>query len=142
MSSLGDVITALATRIKTGMGSDVLSGRTFDYAVDSVNTPCAIVLPDPGGDFVSFDTTMDGADDFALIVKVLISSAISRTGQDQLLGYMDRSGATSIRTAIYGDKTLGGVVADLMVVGARNYGDVEYAGIQYFGAELMVTVYT
>ena len=46
-----------------------------------------------------------------------------------------------MRAAIYGDKTLGGIVGDLKVTGARAYGDVEYAGVTFFGAELAVVVY-
>jgi hypothetical protein len=55
---------------------------------------------------------------------------------------MDRTGTTSIRSAVYGDKTLGGTVSDLKVTGWQNYGDVEWAGVVYFGAEMLVTAYT
>jgi hypothetical protein len=141
MTDIDDVVTALATRIATGMAGDVLAGRTYAYAVDSPNPPTAIVLPGDG-DFVDYDVTMDGSDDFALVVKLLVGTAVSRTAQAQLLAYLSRSGSTSVRTAIYGDRTLGGVVADVKVVGARSYGDVEYAGVIFYGAELVVTAYS
>ena len=101
----------------------------------------AIVLPGDG-DFVDYDVAMDGSDDFALVVKLLVHSANAPGAQATLLGYLSRSGSTSVRAAIYGDRTLGGVVSDLKVVGARNYGDVEWAGVTFFGAELVVVAYS
>jgi hypothetical protein len=140
MSDLADVVVALAARIGTGMGTDPLSGRTFAFALDSPLTPFAVALPGPNP--VDYDTTMDGADDFFLLLKVAVGAEISRSAQTQLLGYMDRSGSTSIRAAVYGDKTLGGTVSDLKVTGWQNYGDVEWAGVVYFGSEMLVTAYT
>ena len=140
MTDLDDVVQALAARIRTGMGSDVLAGRTYAFAPDSLNPPCAIVLPAPE-DFLDFDVTFDGRDDFQLVVKLLMGAQDDRTGQAALLGYLSRSGATSVRTAIYGEATLGGVVSDCKVVGARGYGDVEWAAQIFYGAELVVQVY-
>lgn len=141
MSNLDDVVEALAARIRTGLGTDIIAGRTYAYGIDSPNPPAAIVLPS-NGDFVDYDVTFDdGQDDFELVVKVLMGSADDRTGQAQLLAYLARTGSTSLRQAIYGDSTLGGVVSDLKVVGARNFGDVEWAGQIFYGAELVVQVY-
>ena len=140
MTDLDDAVQALAARIRSGMGSDVLAGRTYAFAPDSPNPPCAIVLPAPE-DFLDFDVTFDGRDDFQLVVKILMGAQDDRTGQAALLGYLSRSGATSVRTAIYGDSTLGGTVSDLKVVGARGYGDVEWAAQIFYGAELVVQVY-
>jgi len=140
-ADIDDVVVALAARISTGLSAITLGGRTFAYAPDSVNPPCAIVLPS-NGDFVAYDVTYDGADNFELTVKLLVGTAVSRTAQIELLGYLSRSGSTSVRAAIYGDKTLGGTVADLKVEGARSYGDVEWAGVVFFGAELVVTAYS
>ena len=141
MSDIDDVVVALAARIASGMGSDTIAGRTFAYGVDSLNPPTAIVLPG-SGDFLSFDVTFDGSDVFGLTVKVLMGVQDDRTGQAALLGYMSRTGSTSIRAAIYGDSTLGGTVSDLKVTGWSNYGDVEWAGQQFYGADLSVEAFT
>lgn len=140
MTDLDDVVTAMATRIATGMGTDVLGGRTFAYAPDSINPPTAIVLPSQG-DFLAYDATFDGKDDYELTIRILMGSQDDRTGQQALLGYLARSGSTSVRTAIYGDGTLGGIVSDLRVTGASGYGDVEWAGQVFFGADITVTVW-
>ena len=145
MSDLDDVVVALKTRIAAGMLSagDPIASRVFAYAPDSLNPPTAIVLPAPG-DFLAFDVTFahNGEDTFGLVVKILMGSQDDRTGQSQLLGYLSRSGSNSIRTAIYGDSTLGGTVADLKVTGASNYGDVEWAGQTFFGADISVEAFT
>lgn len=141
MTDLADVLTALATRISTGMAGTAIAGRTLAYAPDSIVTPCVICLPAPG-DFLTYDVTLDGKDDYELIVKILVGAEVTRTAQTELLSYLDRSGSTSIRAAIYGDRTLGGVVSDLKVVSAHGYGDVEWAGVVYFGAELALSVWT
>jgi hypothetical protein len=140
MSDLADVVEALAARIRTGLAGDVLEGRTYAFAPDSIVPPTAIVLPS-SDDFLDFDVTFDGQDDFGLVVKILMGTQDDRSGQAELLGYLSRSGSTSIRTAIYGDATLGGVVSDLKVTGARGYGDIEWAGQVFYGAELTVQAY-
>ena len=140
MSDLDDVVTALAATIRTGMGTDILAGRVYAFGVDAPNPPALIVLPAPE-DFLDFDVTFDGRDDFRLVLRILMSAADARTGQAALLGYLSRSGATSVRAAVYTDPTLGGVVSDCKVTGARGYGDVEWAGQLFYGAELVVEVY-
>ena len=140
MSDLADVLVAFAARVATGMSPDALTGRTFAFAPDSPLTPFAVALPSANP--VDYDVTMDGSDDFELMLKVVVGAEFSRPAQTQLLGYMDRTGSTSIRTAVYGDRTLGGTVSDLKVNGWQNYGDIEWAGVVYFGAEMLVTAYT
>lgn len=141
MTDLDDAITALVTRISTGLAAITLGGRVYAYAVDSPNPPTAIVLP-AEGDFVNYDVSMDGLDDYELVVKLLVGTANSKTAQQELQGYLARSGSTSVFAAINADNTLGGTVSDVQVKTARSYGDIEWAGITYFGAELVVTVYS
>ena len=139
MSDLDDVVEALAARIRTGMATDPIAGRTFAYAPDSIDPPALIVLPSTG-QFVSYDSSWQ-TDDFELVVMVLLGTQHERAGQQKLAGYFARSGVTSLREAIYGDKTLGATVSDLRVVAGRSYGDVEWSGQLFFGAELIVEVY-
>lgn len=137
MADIGDVVTALATRLRIGLAGQQIAGRVYEYAPDSVLPPTAIVLPAPS-DFVSYDVTMDGSDEFALVVRVLAEAAMDRTSQAQLLTYFARAGGASLRAAIYGDQTLGGVVSWTRVRGGTVYGDLEWAGVVYFGGELLV----
>ena len=141
MSNLDTVITNLAAQIRTGMGSDIIAGRTFAYAPDSIDPPTCIVVPAPG-DFLIYDDTYDGTAGYNLVVKILIGTQADRTGQEALLGYLDATGSTSIRAAIYTDVKLNNSCSFVRVQSAANYGDVEWGGLQYYGADLNVEVLT
>jgi hypothetical protein len=135
------VVDGIAAAIRTGMPGDPLAGRVFSFVPDGVNPPTAVVVPAPG-DFLVYDDTFSGTGNFGCVVKILNGSQDSRTSQALLLGYMAKSGATSIRAAILASPTLGGICAYMDIPSAQNYGDVEWAGQQYLGFELPVTVFT
>ena len=108
---------------------------------DSINPPTAVVVPAPG-DFLFYDDTYDGTDNFAVIVKILNGTQDSTSSQSLLLGYMAKTGATSVRAAILADHTLGGICSYMQIPTAQNFGDVEWAGQQFLGFELPVAVFT
>lgn len=142
MADIADVLVAFASTVKAGMpATDALSSRTFPFAPDGMLTPFAVALP-AGGDFLTYDTTFDGTDDMAIMLKVIVGAEFSRPAQNQLLTYMDKTGTLSIRAVIAAAPTLGGVVSSTDVTGWQNYGDVEWAGVVYFGAEVLATVLT
>ena len=142
MTDIADVLVAVANTVKAGMPStDALSSRTYPFAPDDMFTPFAVALP-ASGDFLAYDTTFDGSDDMAVMLKVIVGAEFSRTAQNQLLTYMDKTGSLSIRAVIAAAPTLGGVVSSTDVTGWQNYGDVEWAGVVYFGAEMLATVLT
>ena len=141
MANLGAVLTALASRISTGMAGTAIGGRVYPYPIDAPNPPCAVVLPSPEL-FIAYDRTMGAdastSDDFSLLVRVFMGTADDRTGTAELVSYFDKTGSTSLRTVIYGDRTLGGVVSWTDVTGGSSFGDVEWAGTIFFGADLHV----
>lgn len=136
MSDLDDVVTALATRIRTGMAGTAIGGRVYPYAPDSGDPPFIAVLPTPSG-FLVYDRTFEGADDFSLTVKIIMGSQDDRANQTELMGYLSRSG-TSIFAAIDGDPTLSGTVAFVSAIQGTAYGDIEWAGVIMYGAEIVV----
>ena len=143
MSSVAAVITALAARIVTGMGSDAIAGRVYAYGKDSMDPPAIAVVPAAGEDFIVYDETYEtGVSQYTVTVKILLGTQDDRTGQAALLSYLDTTGSTSIRAAIYGDQTLGGTCSYCVVTGAGAFNDVEWAGQQFYGAELRVEVHT
>lgn len=113
--------------------------RTSDVSPEQISPPCAIVgVPD----IPEYRITMKNG--FAVLtfqVTVLVSSAMNRTGQKALAGYANFTGATSIRTAIEGDKTLGGAVSDCVVDSFRPLGLEEVGVIGYFGGVFAVRVF-
>ena len=135
MASVVAIRQALADRL----GS--IAGLT-PYATipGSVVVPAAVVGPE-NGTFLTYDVAMSrGGDDLSFVVLVLASRADERSGQTMLDGYLAGDGPTSVKAAIEADPSLAGTVQDVSVTEARNYGDVEYNGVQYFGCEVVVEV--
>lgn len=141
MANLKDVIDAAVTRITTGMAGTTIAGRTLGYAPDAINPPTAIVLPAQGNP-VTFGVTMDDKDEFNLTIKLLMGAADERSGQQELMGYLARTGSTSVFAAFDADPTLGGAVSYAQVTQVSNFGDVEWAGQIFFGADLDVEAYS
>lgn len=141
MADLKDVIDAMVARLQTAYSGQTIAGRIYGTAPDSIVPPCMIVLPSTG-DFLDFDATFEGKDDIELTIKAIVGAQAAEAGQQALMDYFSRSGSLSLRAALYADPQLGSTVADLEILAARGWGDVEWAGMVYFGAELGVKVYT
>jgi len=141
VTTITQVLDGIRDAIRTGLANDVLAGRTYSVSPDSINPPTAAVVPAPG-DFLFYDDTYDGTDNFAVVVKILNGTQDSTSSQSLLLGYMAKTGATSVRAAILASPTLGGICSYMQIPSAQNYGDVEWAGQQFLGFELQVAVFT
>lgn len=135
MGALVAVRDGLATRLAAISGL-----RVYDTVPDSVAVPAAVVTIAPG-DFLDYDVTLsDGADNLHFSVLLLVSKASERAGQDQLDGYLAPTGASSVKAALEGDNTLGGVSQWVAVSSARNYGYRTVGDTEYLGCELAIDV--
>jgi len=107
---VSSVRDGLKTRLQTITGL-----RAYDVIPDKVTPPCAIVG--------QLDFTFDidnarGLDQATLDVYVIVQRLDARSGQNKLDDYLG-SGSKSIKTAIEGDRTLGGTVNTLRVTSAE-----------------------
>lgn len=129
-------VVALRDGLKTRLAT--ISGlRPYDTIPGTVNSPAAVVELES----INYDSTMArGADDFQFVIRLVIGTAVDRVGQDKLDGYLAGSGSLSVKTAVEADQTLGGIAHIAVVTGVRQYGLIEYAGVTYVGAELVVEV--
>lgn len=135
MASLIALRAGIATRLATINGL-----RAHEDVPDVVTPPAATVRPAPET-FIQWDTTFArGSDDYTFVVTLFVSRASDRQGQLALDAYLAGSGTKSIKAAIEGDETLGGLAMWTHVVEARNYGPFTYAAEQYFGCEFLVSV--
>lgn len=73
-------------------------------------------------------------------VMVLTSAAQDRSGQVALAAYANPTGTSSVVTAIEGDKTLGGVVQDCVVVDFQPLGLQEVGLVGYWGGTFTLRV--
>jgi len=124
------------SQIKTGLAANLatVSGlRAYAYQPDNVNTPFAWPLLDS----IQYNGAMGGG----LITHKFTISVVVRTAQTLLDGYLSYAGAISIRQAIESDRTLGGVVQDLIVESASNISTLEANDAIYLAIDFTVTVY-
>lgn len=126
--TIEQIMLGIETRLKTITGL-----RVAEYVADQINPPAAVVgVPE----IDSYHATM-GRGRFTLepTVTVFTSAALDRVGQLKLASYANPTGANSVVAAIEGDKTLGGVVEDCIVVSFRPLGMEEVGVIGYYGGE-------
>ena len=134
MTSISAIRDGVKTRLETIAGL-----RVHDTVPGQVSPPAAVVAPAPGT-FLTYNVTTDGAEDVTLVVTLLVSDAVDRAAQDALDAYLADSGASSVKAAVDGGITLGGAAHFATVTSARNYGLIDYGGVQYLGCEFVVTV--
>lgn len=111
---------------------------TYDTIPDDVYVPCAIVgMPTR----VSYDFSFRSAvTRFTFPMRVLVGRTTEGESQDRLDDFASADGTSSLRAAIDGDPTLGGVANTTRVVEARDFGVYEVAGVSYIGMELEIEV--
>jgi hypothetical protein len=133
--------TTTVSQIKTGLAANLatVSGlRAYAYQPDNVNTPFAWPLLDS----IQYNGAMGGGlITHRFTVSVVVGRSAERTAQTLLDGYLSYKGATSIRQAIESDRTLGGVVQDLIVESADNISTLEANDATYLAIDFVVTVY-
>jgi hypothetical protein len=134
MADLGAIREALATQISTVPGLRV--SATY---VSVVNPPAAVIMPQPG-QIIQF-MTMDGLINYNLRIILLVTMASDTSSQEEMDDLMSTTGlGTSVLDAINADPSLGGSVAWALPSTMTTYGLIEWAGVQYFGTNILVTV--
>jgi hypothetical protein len=133
--------TTTVSQIKTGLAANLatVSGlRAYAYQPDNVNTPFAWPLLDS----IQYNGAMGGGlITHQFTISVVVGRSAERTAQTLLDGYLSYAGAISIRQAIESDRTLGGVVQDLIVESANNISTLEANDTTYLAIDFVVTVY-
>jgi hypothetical protein len=112
----------------------------YPHVPAAVEVPCFYST----GPTINYDVTFGGTDEMDnWVCRVLVSKADDKDGQGLLDEYLSR-GAKSVKLALEGTpgvaQTLGGVVSDLHVRRAQNYGFFQHGEEYYYGAELVVHV--
>lgn len=132
MASITAIRSGLATRLATITG--LRSGATIP---DNVNPPYAIIAPTSVDYHRAFNNALST---YNFTVTLVVGRVSERTAQNSLDAYCSPTGTGSIRVAIEGDKTLGGVVFDTIVTGMRNYGSVTIGETNLLAAEFDIAV--
>jgi hypothetical protein len=120
------IMEGIETRLETISGL-----RTAEYVPDQINPPQAVV--DFPGDITYHEAFAHGKFRVDPTVMILVSKVVDRVGTAALAAYASPTGTNSIHAAIEGDRTLGGVVDDCIVVSFRRLGQEEIDGLGFFG---------
>ena len=122
----------LKTRLQTISGL-----RVYEVIPEPITPPCAIVG--------QLDFTFDidnarGLDQANVDIYVIVQRFSERAGQDKLDGYLAGTGATSIKAAIEGDRTLGGTCQTLRVIGAES-GTYDSQSVTFLSYRYRLTIW-
>jgi hypothetical protein len=122
----------LKTRLQTISGL-----RVYEIIPEPITPPCAVVG--------QLDFTFDidnarGLDQANVDIYVIVQRFSERAGQDKLDGYLAGTGATSIKAAIEGDRTLGGTCQTLRVIGAES-GTYDSQSVTFLSYRYRLTIW-
>lgn len=132
-ATVSQVATGLATRLATIAGL-----RTSTYQPEQLNPPFAF----PTLNRIEYHKAFGGGDvvmDWT--VNVIVGRYVDRNAFATLDGFLSYSGATSIRAAIEGDKTLGGVCQTLVLPSGANITSLSSADAEFLQIQFQVTVH-
>lgn len=113
--------------------SQVNGLRTFAYQPEQLNPPVAF----PVLESVEYHRAFGGGDvQMRWQMFVIVGRYLDRVANSNLDGYLSYSGPTSLRAAIEGDTTLGGVVQSLVLdtgfsIGALTVAEAEFLQVQF-----------
>jgi len=127
-----DLRTGLATRLATITGL-----RSTATIPDNPAPPVAVVMPGR----VNYDTAFGrGSDEYEFTIMLIVGRVADRASQTTLDAYCASSGATSVKAAIEGERTLGGKALDCRVTAMTSQGSLSIGDVTYHTAEFAVSV--
>ena len=132
-ATVSQVATGLQTRLATITGL-----RTFNYQPEQENPPFAY----PQIHSINYHRAYAGGDvvmDWT--VYVVVGRWLDRTAHASLDDYLSYSGTKSVRAAIEGDPTLGGVCSTLVVRSGADITSLDANGAQFLVIQMQVEVH-
>jgi hypothetical protein len=132
-ATVSQVATGLANRLATISGL-----RSSAFQPEQLNPPFAF----PTLNRIEYHKAFGGGDvvmDWT--VNVIVGRYVDRNAFTTLDGFLSYSGSTSIRAAIEGDKTLGGVCQTLVLPSGANITSLSSADAEFLQIQFQVTVH-
>lgn len=112
--------------------------RTFSYQPEQLNPPTAF----PVIDSVEYHGAMGGGNvRMRFTVIVIVGRYLDRVAHSNLDGYLSYSGATSLRAAIEGDRTLGGVAQTLVMESGLSVSSLSVAEAEFLQVSFNLLVH-
>jgi hypothetical protein len=134
-------MTATISQVSAAL-MDALSGisglRTKDYQPEAPQPPIAYPVLEQVNYHMAFN---GGVVQMDYRVNVLTGRWTDRTAHALLDSYLANNGASSIRSALEADTTLGGVVQASIVSSAANLSSVSYGEQEFLEIQFQVTIH-
>jgi hypothetical protein len=136
-ATIDQIMAGIKARLDT-----IASLRAYDYAPDNPVIPKGGAAAFPLVPAIpSYRETMRrGTYTIPFQVALLTGSQLDRVGQQRLAAYASPTGTDSVREAIEGDKTLGGLAHDTIVDSFDPNGLQEVGLVPYYGGTFAVRV--
>ena len=132
-ATVSQVADGLKARLATVTGL-----RTFAYQPEQVNPPVAF----PVLDSIDYHRAFGGGDvQMRFTIIVIVGRYLDRVAHTNLDGFLSFSGATSLRAAIEGDRTLGGVASTLVMDSSLSIGSLAIAEAEFLQVSFSVLVH-
>lgn len=132
-ATVSQVADGLKVRLATVSGL-----RTFSYQPEQLNPPVAF----PVLESVEYHRAFAGGNvQMRWQVFVIVGRYLDRVAHSNLDGYLSYDGATSLRAAIEGDKTLGGVAQTLILDSGMSIGSLSVAEADFLQVQFSVLVH-
>jgi hypothetical protein len=131
MASIKTIRDGLKTRLATIPGL-----RVYDTVPGTINPPAAVLTLES----VTYDSTFSRGSDEVSFTAHVFTSVSSDDNQDTLFSFIDGAGPRSVKAAVEGDVTLGGVAMYAVVTQARAPGITEFGGVEYHSVQFVISV--
>lgn len=132
-ATVSQVADGLKARLATVTGL-----RTFSYQPEQVNPPVAF----PVLDSIDYHKAFGGGNvQMRFTIIVIVGRYLDRVAHANLDGFLSFDGATSLRAAIEGDRTLGGVAQTLVMDSSLSIGALPVAEAEFLQVSFSVLVH-
>jgi len=112
--------------------------RTFSYQPEQVNPPVAF----PVLESIDYHKAFGGGNvQMRFTIIVIVGRYLDRVAHANLDGFLSFDGATSLRAAIEGDRTLGGVAQTLVMDSSLSIGALPVAEAEFLQVSFSVLVH-
>lgn len=132
MAALADIRDGLADNLRTISGL-----RVADEILDNPQPPVAMIALGS----IDYHIDMRFGAKYNFTVQVIVGRASERAAQRALDLYVNPSGASSVKLGVESNRTLGGVVSDVVCESMPNVGAITMNDQTYLAADFLVAVY-
>jgi len=132
MAALADIRAGIATNLATISGL-----RVSDEILDNPQPPVAMIALNN----IEYHQDMRLGTKYNFTIQVIVGRAAERHAQRALDLYVNPVGNSSVKVAVESNRTLDGVVDDLVVESMPNVGSIQLNDTTYLAADFLVAVY-